>query len=439
MKKKITALLSVLAMIVLLIPSAYASTFTNEAFVGYYLSAGATEDNFGSLEIINCNDSTVDVKFRFVKNGTEQLVYTCSEGTMNDTIGTIRFNVHYQDGRYVSQGTMILTLEEWCVKVSCDSDQGQHLFDGTMKPQFELNPHAEVAPPPSNTPVNGKDVTVMLNGNDIVFPENINPYIINNYTYVPLRSVFDLMGINVYWDQYQKNELLSAQTITCTKNNAILQFSRTFNEHGYNAWSLSKWENSTTNYPHYQYIDIAELQPVLIGDSSYVPLRVISEAFGAVVDWEDVTRTVIIACDTSNTYKYDTDTISKMEDFSLDIAKSYITDDFTSIVQYNTPYFAPECKFYLFDAKDQWGNVTLRINYGGYIDVIPKEDLINDSMKFEENSEEINAPLYPTDDIPEQSDINDINDITDVITETPEEIVYDETDFAPLPDDGPEK
>ncbi len=384
MKKNIMAILAVFAMLISLIPSAYADTFTNEAFVGYYLSAGATEDNFGSLEILQCTDSTISVNFRFVKNGSEQLVYTCSDGTMNDTEGSVRFTVHYQDGRYVSEGTMTLTLETWCVKVSCDSDQGQHLFDGTMKPQFELNPYADATVQGSvNMAVQSSDVSVMLNGVDITFPEGITPYIINNYTYVPLRSVFDQMGINVYWDQYQKNELLSAQTITCTKNNSILQFSRTFNEHGYNAWSLAKWENTTTNDPNYQYIDIAELQPVLIGESSYVPLRVISEALGAIVDWEDITRTVVIAADITNSYKYDAATIADMEDFSLDTAKSYITDDYTSVVQYNTPYFAPECKFYLFDAKDRWGDVTLRINYGGYINVTPKT--ITDTEVVTEN------------------------------------------------------
>lgn len=434
MKKRITALFAVFAIFTAIIPSAYADTFTNEAFVGYYLSAGATENNFGSLEILNCTDTSVNVNFRFVKNGTEQLVYTCSEGTMDDINGTIPFTVHYQDGRYVSTGTMTLTLDTWCVKVSCDSAQGQHLFDGTMKPQFELDPYAEIILS-SGTPIKSADVSVMLNGTDIAFADGTAPYIINNYTYVPLRSVFDLMGINVYWDEYQKNELLTAQTITCTKNNSILQFSRTLNEHGANAWSLSKWENTTTNDLQYQYIDIAELQPTIIGNYSYVPLRVISEALGAVVDWEDITRTVVIACDTSNTYKYDAQTIASMEDFTLDIARSYITDDFTSIVQYNTPYFAPECKFYLFDAKDQWGDVQLRVNYGGYIDVIPKADLNNESLTADDSSEEENADavIYPTDEnAADESENIEISE-EPVTDEIPDEAVIDENE--PLRDD----
>ena len=174
---------------------------------------------------------------------------------------------------------------------------------------------------------------------------------------------------------------------------------------------MSKWENTTTNEPKYQYIDISDLEPVLIGESSYVPLRVISEAFGAIVDWEDITRTVVIACDTSNTYKYDAATIANMEDFTLDVARAYITDDFSSVVQYNTPYYAPECKFYLFDAKDQWGDVTLRVNYGGYIDVIAKPV----AEAVTENTPVIEATT-PVEEIADESAV-EILDTTDVTNE----------------------
>ncbi|MGN0162613.1 MAG: hypothetical protein ACI4EA_03385, partial [Candidatus Ornithomonoglobus sp.] len=59
-------------------------------------------------------------------------------------------------------------------------------------------------------------------------------------------------------------------------------------------------------------------------------------------------------------------------DFTNSDAKSYITDEYTSVVPDSTPYFAPASKFYLFDAIDTYGPVTLRIYYRGYIDVIPK-------------------------------------------------------------------
>lgn len=375
MFRKTAAVIAAMTVTASLMPAAYANTFVNEAFAGSYLSAGATNDNYASLDILTCTDTSVSVNFKFVKNGNQQLIYECYEGTMNDNEGNIRFKVSYQDGSYVTEGTMQLTLDSWCVRLSCDSDQGQHLFDGIMYPQFTLDPYSTPTQPPvfvDTTPAPpDAGVTVQLNGTPVTFPQNVNPVILDDYTYVPLRSVFDQMGINVYWDEYQKNDLLKEQLITCTKNSDIVQFARTFNDSGYNVWTLTKWTGQDTTSQIKTDIPITDMQPVIIGSSSYVPLRVVSEAFGAQVDWDGNTKTVIINCDTSNSYKYDSETIGKIEDFSLDAAKSYITPDFTSVVQNTTPYFAADTKFYLFDATDQWNNVKLRISYGGYIDVTP--------------------------------------------------------------------
>lgn len=380
MKKKIAALFMASAMLITIIPVSYADTFNNSAFVGTYLSAGATDSNYGMLNITACDSESITVDFKFVKNGNEQLIYSCSPGTMDDTQGEVRFTVSYADGRFVSNGTMELTLDTWCVKVTCDSDQGQHLFDGTMKPQFPLAPYengstSEVTPPSDgdDTPdyTMSSDVSVVLNSEKVTFAEGINPIIINDFTYVPLRSVFDSMGINVYWDQFEKNAILDAQTITCTKNDTIVQFARTFNDTGHNVWTLTKWVGENTDSTNFSRINITDLQPVIIDGSSYIPLRVVSEAFGADVGWIDETRTVDITCDTANEYKYDRELIGKIEDYSQDIADGYITSDFVNVTGDTTPYFSPQAKFYKYSAIDSWGKVTLNVIYGGYIDVFP--------------------------------------------------------------------
>ena len=222
------------------------------------------------------------------------------------------------------------------------------------------------------------DLSIVLNGTKLDFSDTAKPTIIDNFTYVPLRSVFSGMGINVYWDEYQKNDLLREQFITCSKNNVIIQFSRTFNESGYNVWTLKKWTELMTSETGYESLDITTLQPVIINDRSYVPLRIISEALGAAVEWIDETRTVTIDCDTYNAYWYPTETIGAMEDFSSADARAYIPDDYSEVVPLATPYFAPSSKFYLFDAVDMYGKVQLRIFYGGYIDVLPVTARVSD-------------------------------------------------------------
>lgn len=409
MFKKFTALLITIAIAVTFIPMAYADTYNNIAYKGTYLSAGATDTNYGKLVIHTIDETDVSVDFEFIKNGNQQLFYTCEPGKMNGDSGTLRFTVRYADGSFVSNGTMKITLDEWCVRISCDSDQGQHLFDGMMKPEFQLNPHPSTPPgggdpgnsntPPAPTnapettePVIYGDVSVEINGEAVEFTD-VEPVIINDRTYVPLRSVFGLMGINVYWDDYKKNDILNAQSITCTKNDIIVQFSRTYNETGNNVWTLNKWVGVDTSSKDFTRINITDLQPTIIDNRSYVPLRVVSEAFDADVMWVHDQRLVQIECDTYNEFNYDADTIAAIEDYSLEAAKTYLTDDYKNVIDNTTPYFSPQAKFYRFNAEDTWNTVTLYVIYGGFIEVYsgdykpvapPVEDIVTPAPEVTE-------------------------------------------------------
>lgn len=421
MKKRIFALLSSLALFITLLPNAYADTFVNEAFVGRYLSAGATTSNYGELNILTCNTDSVTVDFKFIKNDNQQLIYTCYEGTMTDDKGEVPFTVSYADGRFVANGVMAITLTDWGVEISCDSDR-QHLFDGTMKPQFTLNPYGtptggtQPTPPVSMS----SDVSVILNGEKMSFPEGISPLIINDSTYVPLRSVFDKMGINVYWDQYQKSDILNAQSITCTKNDTIVQFMRTFNDTGSNVWTLTKWVGENTDSSNYTRINITDLQPTIIGNSSYIPLRVVSEAFGADIGWLHEERTVQIDCDVTNAYKYDSTLIGNIEDFTQDMATAYITDDYRSVKAFSTPYFSPQAKFYKYSAVDTWGEVELLIFYGGFVEVYP---VVTEEAQPEVVVPETETPAEET-VVEETEEI--VSDDTVAEEETTEETVTDE-------------
>lgn len=409
MKKRLFAVISSLALFITLLPNAYADTYNNEAFIGKYLSAGATTSNYGELNILTCDSDSVTVDFKFVKNDNQQLIYTCYEGTMSDDKGEVPFTVSYTDGRFVANGVMDITLTDWGVEISCDSDR-QHLFDGKMKPQFTLNPYGTPSGNTSPTPPvsMSSDVSVILNGEKVVFPEGVAPLIINDSTYVPLRSVFDKMGINVYWDQYKKSDILDAQSITCTKNDTIVQFMRTFNDTGSNVWTLTKWIGENTDSSNYTRINITDLQPTIIENRSYIPLRVVSEAFGADVGWLHEERTVQIDCDITNAYKYDSTLIGNIEDFSQEMATTFITDDYRSVKAYSTPYFSPQAKFYKYSAVDTWNEVELRVFYGGFLEVEPVVS-------------EDEAPVVPEPDADEEitEDVTEeeTNDITEDITE----------------------
>ena len=376
MKRKITALFAAFAMIAALIPAAFA---VPADYVGSYYTNNTDGTGYAAMDILTCTDTSITVRFKRIKNDIEAYKYTFDQGVVNGNTAVIPFHAKTVSTGAAFNGTMTLTLGG-LVKVQLISSLGTEMYTGTMpkvaSSYFTDNPAPSATPAPAATAQPAVNVVVKVNGTTLSFEENQRPYVDDktNRTFIPLRALLTAMGVNVYWDEYQKNDILKEQLITCTKNNTILQFARTFNATGYNSWSLRKWVDEFTSSGNFSSLDITDLQPVIGGDKSFVPLRVISEAFGGEVAWDGGANTVSIICDTSNSYWYDNDTIGKMEDFTNDNAKSYITDEFTSIVPDSTPYFAPSSKFYLFNAIDSYGAVTLRIFYGGYIDVIPNAE-----------------------------------------------------------------
>ncbi len=391
MKKNITALLSALAIIVTLIPAVFAAPAD---YVGSYYTNNTDGTGYAAMDILSCTDSSITVRFRRIKNGVESYTYTFDEGSVSGDTAVIPFHAVTTSTGSTFDGTMTLTFGG-LVKVKLVSSLGTEMYNGILpksdRSYFTDTSGVTVPAVPSVTAKPAANVQINVNGETLSFESDQKPYIDDstNRTFVPLRALLTSMGINVYWDEYQKNDILNEQLITCIKNNTILQFARTFNTTGYNAWSLRKWVDEYTSSDSFTSLDITELQPVIGGIKSFVPLRIISEAFGADVSWDGDKNIVTIVCDTNNAYWYDTDTIGKIEDFTNSDAKTYITDEYTSIIPDSTPYFAPSSKFYLFDAIDTYGAVSLRIYYGGYIDVLPNtpEETAPASETADEQSE----------------------------------------------------
>ena len=378
--KKLVSLITTIVLMVALIPSVFAD---KSGYVGSYYSLNSDAPGYAAMDIEACSDTAITLRFKREKNGTEPYTFVFQEGVVSGDKAIVPFTATVTSSGSTFDGAMLLEFVNGMVKVHLTSSQRSEMYSGLL-PKVNRSYFADstvptpapVKPAPQAAAAAGTDntsydVSVSLNGAKLKFDESARPLIRNNFTYVPLRSVFSSMGINVYWDDYQKNEQLREQLITCTKNDTIIQFARTSNETGANVWTLRKWDGSYTSFDNYSTIDITMLQPIIINNRSYVPLRVISESLGADVSWDDTARTVVINCDTSNAYWYNTETIGKMEDYSLSQALGYITADFTSVSAVSTPYFNPQSKFYQFSAKDSFGDVTLRVYYGGYIDVIP--------------------------------------------------------------------
>lgn len=119
------------------------------------------------------------------------------------------------------------------------------------------------------------DIKVVLNGSVMSF--EVPPQIINDRTLVPLRAIFEALGAEVEWDG-------DTRTVTAEKDGT---------------------EISLTIDSYVMTVDDRTVEldspAVIVDDRTLVPVRAVSESFGAKVDWDEQSRTVTIDTETAPT------------------------------------------------------------------------------------------------------------------------------------------
>lgn len=113
-----------------------------------------------------------------------------------------------------------------------------------------------------------QSVNVFLDGRELTF--DVPPTIIDNRTMVPMRVIFEALGADVHWDG-------TTQTITAVTADLIIV---------------------TTIGNAFIYVNGMrigmDVPSVIVDGRTLVPARFVSEAFGAVVEWNAGTRIVFI-------------------------------------------------------------------------------------------------------------------------------------------------
>lgn len=120
--------------------------------------------------------------------------------------------------------------------------------------------------------------TAFVNGTStMIDPANsqIVPFIRDDRTLVPIRFVSEALGATVTWDD-------ATRTVRIVKDNTKIIMVV-----GQNTYNKNR-RDYTMDTPS-----------IIYGDRTYVPLRVVSEALGKEVQWDDATRSIIIS-DTPN-------------------------------------------------------------------------------------------------------------------------------------------
>jgi len=112
-------------------------------------------------------------------------------------------------------------------------------------------------------------IAVNIDGHPVNFSDT-TPREVNGRVLVPLRGVFENLGANVDWNS-------STQTVDANKGDTSVR--------------LQIGNSMATVNGKNVYLDVP---PRIIGGSTMVPLRFVSESLGADVDWQAQNRTVFI-------------------------------------------------------------------------------------------------------------------------------------------------
>ena len=117
-------------------------------------------------------------------------------------------------------------------------------------------------------------ISVYVNGEKLEF--DVEPVLLNDRTMVPMRKIFETLGATVSWNG-------DTETASGVRNGVRVSVSID------NPKAFIDGKATTLDQP-----------PVLLDGRTLVPLRFIAEAYGAQVEWVDVTQTVNITTDASN-------------------------------------------------------------------------------------------------------------------------------------------
>ena len=123
-------------------------------------------------------------------------------------------------------------------------------------------------------PAFASGIAVKVDGRTIAFREEPKPVIINDRTYVPIRRVLESMGASVEWNEEKR-------TVTVTSSNNITMVVLT----------IDSTEIAVYTFTSVLHADKAIVQsdvaPIILNDRTMLPIRVVAEALGADVEYDE--------------------------------------------------------------------------------------------------------------------------------------------------------
>lgn len=220
------------------------------------------------------------------------------------------------------------------------------------------------------------EISVTIDGKEIEF--DVEPQIINDYTMVPMRAIFENLGYEVEW--YDATRAISAVDNSGNMIEMIID-----NPYMYVGNDREGFKRVA--------LDIA---PQIVDERTLVPVRAIAEADGCKVRWDGETRTVIIY---NNISYYPGTDIPDIESLVPD-AEFIGVNDGTEIHRYELDYEI--LSRYIDILETQYGFTCLEDSLTSFT-MCPK-DIIGYSLSIDIVEEDGYFALTPWEYVPSDED-----------------------------------
>lgn len=208
------------------------------------------------------------------------------------------------------------------------------------------------------------DIKVLLNGTSLSF--DVPPIIENSRTLVPFRKICEALGAEVEWDGQTK-------TVAAFKDDKTI---------------LLKVGEDTA-YVNQTPVKL-DTAPIIKNDRTLIPLRFLSEAFGATVEWNNSLRTV----------KINTTPEEKPSKYIMGYYYSQSYDDFLKNIDKMS---AVAAKWYTLDEngslinKDTLRYINVPEGYDSVIKTAKENGVEIQMLVFENNADRLNKALSTQD------------------------------------------
>lgn len=271
MKKLITASIACALMVSAVAMPVSADEIYYPCYEGYW--ANYDSGNPVNLTITSINGNHMNFRFQY-----GQFAIDVNNAEINGTKVNGSYYESWEGGDFIVNGTVTLDLGDSGIWL--DWHPYENGRDGGINGFMMRNSDF------SYKIIQDSAIKVVLDGNEISFDQP--PVMMNDRVLVPIRAIAEAMGAKVSWDEGVRK---IGSVVGITKGSRYIGFC--VEDTGYNE-NYNPFHMMIRDGDYDGWFITLDAPVIIYNDRTLVPVRAVSEAFNAQVDWDGNTQTVNI-------------------------------------------------------------------------------------------------------------------------------------------------